>query len=283
VEAGAEASTGVEAALQVASGGAALVCWYHPRRRKAAGDEEVWMSIHIGAQPGEIAPAVLLPGDPLRAQFVADTYLEKPVCHNRVRGMLGFTGTWQGRRVSVQGTGMGVPSISIYVHELIAEYGAKRLVRIGTCGAFQEDLKLGDVILAQAASTDSAVNRIRFRGSDFAPAASFDLLLAAYRAAGERGVPVRVGTVLTSDTFYSDEPDSWRLWARYGVLAAEMESAALYTIAAGRGVQALSILTVSDSLPRGETATAEQRQQGYTAMVEIALRVATGAEAAAGG
>ena len=233
------------------------------------------MSIHIEAKAGRIAEAVLLPGDPLRAQFVAETYLENPECYSRVRGMLGFTGTYRGKKVSVQGTGMGVPSISIYVHELIAEYGAKRLIRIGTCGSLQENLKLGEVVLAQAACTDSGVNRIRFQGCDFAASASFELLLKAHQAAGQQGVTLRVGTVLTSDTFYSDDPESWKIWARYGVLAAEMETAALYTLAAGHAVQGLSILTVSDSLVTGETATTEQRQQGYTDMMEIALQAAT--------
>jgi purine-nucleoside phosphorylase len=233
------------------------------------------VSIHIGAKAGEITEAVLLPGDPVRAQFVAETYLENPECYSRVRGMLGFTGTYRGKKVSVQGTGMGVPSISIYVHELIVEYGAKRLIRIGTCGALQEKMKLGEVVLAQAACTDSKVNRIRFGGCDFAPSADFRLLLKAYETAEKRGVPIRVGTVLTSDTFYSDDPESWKIWARYGVLAAEMETAALYTLAAGHDVQGLSILTVSDSLVTGETASSEQRQHGYTDMMEIALQVAT--------
>jgi len=233
------------------------------------------MSIHIGAKAGQIAEAVLLPGDPLRAQYVAETYLENPLCYSHVRGMLGFTGTYNGKKVSVQGTGMGIPSISIYVHELIAEYGAKRLIRIGTCGALQEDIELGEVILAQAASTDSAVNRIRFKGCDFAPAASFELLLKAYEIAQERGVAVRVGTVLTGDTFYSDDPEFWKIWARYGVLVAEMETTALYTLTAGHHVQGLSILSVSDSMVTMETASSEQRQQGYTAMMEIALQVAT--------
>jgi len=232
------------------------------------------MSIHIGAKKGQIAETVLLPGDPLRAKYLAETYLENPECYNQVRGMLGFTGTYNGKKVSVQGTGMGIPSISIYVHELIVEYGAKRLIRIGTCGALQEDIKLGDVILAQAASTDSSVNRIRFSGGDFAPAASFELLLKAYDAARERGVTVRVGTVLTEDTFYSDDQDFWKIWAHYGVLAAEMETTALYTLTAGHHVQGLTILTVSDSLVTMEIASSEQRQQGYTAMMEIALQVA---------
>ena len=233
------------------------------------------MSIHIGAKAGQIAEAVLLPGDPLRAQYVAETYLENPECYSRVRGMLGFTGTYNGKRISVQGTGMGIPSISIYVHELITEYGAKRLIRIGTCGALREEIKLGEVVLAQAACTDSAVNRIRFDGCDFAPAADFQLLLEAHRAAQEKEIRARVGTVLTSDTFYSDDPDSWKIWASYGVLAAEMETAALYTLTAGQGVQGLSILTVSDNLVTRESASTEQRQQAYTDMMEIALQVAT--------
>ena len=232
------------------------------------------MSIHIGAKKGEIAEAVLLPGDPLRARFVAETYLENPVCHSEVRGMLGYSGTYRGRRVSVQGTGMGIPSISIYVHELITESGARRLIRIGTCGGMVAEMKLGEVILAQSAGTDSAVNRIRFHGADFAPTASFELLLAAYETARAKGYPVRVGSVLTSDTFYGDDPDFWKLWARYGVLAAEMETAALYTIAAGHGAQGLSILSVSDNLVTGQSASAAQRQQGYTAMMELALAAA---------
>lgn len=232
------------------------------------------MSIHIGAKAGEIAEAVLLPGDPLRARFVAEKYLEGAVCHSQVRGMLGFTGTYKGRRVSVQGTGMGIPSISIYVHELIVDYGARRLIRIGTCGAMQAGIELGEVILAQAASTDSSLNRLRFGGADFAPTPSFELLLKAWQTAQARRLPVRVGPVLTGDAFYVDDESFWKLWARYGVLAAEMETAALYTIAAGFGAQALSILTVSDSLVTGASATTEQRQQGYTAMMELALDTA---------
>ena len=233
------------------------------------------MSIHIGAKTGEIAPVVLLPGDPLRAEFVAKTYFTDPVCHSRVRGMLGFTGTYKGARVSVQGTGMGVPSISIYAHELVNDYGARRLIRIGTCGAFRDDLAIGDVILAQAACTDSAVNKLRFGGSDFAPLASFGLLSKAADLAAKRGTRARVGSVLTCDVFYMQDPDWWKLWARYGVLAAEMETAALYTIAAGFGVEALSILTVSDNIATNQSATTEQRQTGFTAMMEIALEAGT--------
>jgi purine-nucleoside phosphorylase len=231
------------------------------------------LSVHIEAESGEIAETVLLPGDPLRAQYVADNYLERSACYNRIRGMLGFTGYFQGQKISVQGTGMGVPSISIYAHELVSEYGAKRLIRIGTCGALQPDLNLGDVVLAQAACTDSSINRIRFNNNDYAPIATFALLKQAHEAATQKGLKVQVGLALTSDTFYSDDPDSWRLWARYGVLVVEMETAALYTLAARHRVQALSVLTVSDSLVTGKQASAEQRQRGYADMMELAVQI----------
>jgi purine-nucleoside phosphorylase len=232
------------------------------------------VSVHIGAKKGDVAESILLPGDPLRARFIAETLLEDPVCFNEVRGMLGFTGRYRGKRVSVMGTGMGVPSHSIYVHELIVEYGAKTLLRAGTCGALQPDLAIGDVVLAQAASTDSQINKIRFEGQDFAPVASFRLLLSAYEAAEKRGMNVRVGGVLTSDTFYHDDPDSWRKWAAFGALVVEMETAGLYTLAAKFGVEALSILTVSDSLVTEEATTSEERERGFSRMAELALDVA---------
>ncbi|MBN1994513.1 MAG: purine-nucleoside phosphorylase [Anaerolineae bacterium] len=232
------------------------------------------MSLHLGAKPGQIATTVLLPGDPLRAKYVAENLLENASCYNRVRGMYGFTGTYRGKRVSVQGSGMGVPSISIYVNELISEYGAKTLIRIGTCGAFQPDLKLRDIILALAACTDSHVNKLRFKGMDYAPTATFPLLLQAYNMAQQQGLAVKVGSVLTSDTFYTDDPDEWKLWAKFGVLAAEMETAALYTLAAKFQVNALSILTVSDSLLTGEAAPAEAREKSFRQMVELALAIA---------
>jgi purine-nucleoside phosphorylase len=232
------------------------------------------VSIHIGAEEGQIAPSVLLPGDPLRAKFIAETLLEDAVCFNEVRGMLGFTGTYQGKRVSVMGTGMGIPSHSIYVHELIAEYGAETLIRVGTCGALQPDLEIGDVVLAMAASTDSHVNRLRFGGMDFAPTASFELLRRAYEAAEDGGATVRVGNVLSSDTFYHDDPESWKRWAAFGVLAVEMETAGLYTLAAKFEVEALSILTVTDNLTTRERVSSEQRERGFTRTAEIALELA---------
>jgi len=232
------------------------------------------MSIHIAAKPGEIAPTILLPGDPRRARFIGETLLEDASCFNEVRGMLGFTGRYAGKRVSVMGTGMGVPSISIYATELIREYGVTTLMRVGTCGALQPELKIGDVVLATAASTDSRVNQLRFEGRDFAPVASFPLLLRAHRAAAERRLDVHVGGILTSDTFYEDDPDWWKRWAAYGVLAIDMETAALYTLAAKHRVEALAILTVSDQIVTGARSSAEERERGFTAMAKLALDVA---------
>jgi len=231
------------------------------------------MSIHIGAKPGDIAPSILLPGDPLRAKFIAEAFLEDATCFNEVRGMLGFTGSYRGKRVSVMGTGMGIPSHSIYVNELISEFGVKTLIRVGTCGALQEELVHGDIVLAMAASSDSHVNRLRFSGMDFAPVASFDLLLRAHEAAKARGASVRVGNILSSDTFYHDDPESWRVWAAFGVLVVEMETAGLYTLAAKYGADALSILSVSDNLVSGARATSEQREKTFTQMIELALEI----------
>jgi purine-nucleoside phosphorylase len=232
------------------------------------------MSIHIGAEPGQIAPTVLMPGDPLRAKFFAETLLEDAICFNEVRGMLGYTGRYGDKRVSVMGSGMGMPTLSIYVNELIREYGVQTLIRVGTCGAIQPDLKVGDIVLAMTASTDSNMNRLRFGGMDYAPAASFDLLLAACEAARKRGIEVTVGGIFAGDSFYNDDPDSWKQWAAYGVLVVEMETSALYTLAAKFGCRTLSILTVSDSLVTGEAATAKQREKSYPLMAEIALEIA---------
>lgn len=232
------------------------------------------MSIHIGAKAGEIAKTVLLPGDPLRAKYIAENILEKANCYNEIRGMHGFTGTYKGKKVSVQGTGMGIPSISIYVSELISDYQVSNLIRVGTCGSIQSYLKLRDVILVMAASTDSQVNKLRFRGMDFAPSASFDLLQNAYEVARARKIPLKVGNVLSTDTFYDDNPDSWKIWAEYGILALEMETAALYTLAARFRANALSILTVSDEILSGKRASAGEREKSFARMVEIALESA---------
>ncbi|MGD8188629.1 purine-nucleoside phosphorylase [Brevibacillus ginsengisoli] len=229
------------------------------------------MSVHIGAQPGEIAQSVLLPGDPLRAKYIAETFLENPVCYNEVRGMYGFTGTYKGKRVSVQGTGMGIPSISIYVNELIQSYGAQNLIRVGTCGAIQKDVRVRDIILAMSASTDSAVNRIRFNGIDFAPTANFHLLKKAYENAVDKGLSVHVGSVLTSDTFYNEDQASIQKWADYDILALEMETAELYTLASKFHVKALSVLTVSDHILTGEETSSEERQKTFNEMIVMAL------------
>jgi len=231
------------------------------------------MSVHIGAKKGEIADTILLPGDPLRAKYIAENFLENPVCYNEVRGMLGFTGTYKGKKISVQGTGMGVPSISIYVNELIREYDVKNLIRVGTCGAIQKDVNVRDVILAMTSSTDSKMNQINFNGIDYAPTANFELLKNAYDAATEKGMQVKVGSVFTADQFYNDNAELEK-WAQYQILAVEMETTALYTIAAKYGRKALSVLTVSDHILTGEETTSEERQTTFNEMIEVALEAA---------
>ena len=232
------------------------------------------MSIHIGAKEGDVASTVLLPGDPLRAKYIAENFLTNTTCYNEVRGMYGYTGTYKGKRVSIQGTGMGIPSISIYINELITNYKAKNLIRIGSCGSMQQDIKIRDVILAMSASTDSHINKIRFNGMDYAPTANFNLLKRAHDIALEKDIPIKIGSVLTTDTFYNDDPNSWKHWANYGILAVEMETAVLYTLAAKFKVNALSILTVSDSLVTREETTSEERQKTFNQMVEVDLELA---------
>ncbi|RKX81919.1 MAG: purine-nucleoside phosphorylase, partial [Spirochaetes bacterium] len=186
------------------------------------------MSIHISAKKGDIAEAVLLPGDPLRAKFIAENLFENAVLYSKVRGMFGYTGTYKGKTISVQGTGMGIPSISIYATELIQEYGAKKLIRIGSCGSTNTKINLRDIIIAMSASTDASFNKLHFNGMDYAATADYDLLEKAVNSARSRETPFHVGKVLTSDTFYQDDPEGWKLWAEYGILAEEMETAALY-------------------------------------------------------
>lgn len=230
------------------------------------------MSTHIGAKPGEVAERVLMPGDPLRAKWIAETYLEDAKCYSTVRNMFGFTGKYQGVNVSIQGSGMGMPSASIYAHELINEYGVKTLIRVGSCGALAESLNLRDVIAAIGSSTDSNMNRMRFDGLiDYAPVANFELLRTAVDVAQARGITMHVGPILAADAFYTDRPDLYDSLADYGVLAVEMESAALYTIAARYNARALTILTVSDHIKRGEATTAQEREQTFSQMVEVAL------------
>lgn len=234
------------------------------------------MSVHIGAKKGDIADTILLPGDPLRAKYIAETYFEDVIQYNKVRGMYGYTGTYHGKRISVQGTGMGVPSISIYVNELIQEYDVQTLVRVGTCGAMKDSVQVRDVILAQGSTTDSQVNRLIFGGIDYAPLANFELLKAAYDIAHNKRLTTHVGNVFTSDTFYRDNAKEVNdLLGRYNVLAVEMETTALYTLAAKFDRKALSILTVSDHLITGEETSSEERQTTFHDMMELALETVT--------
>ena len=229
------------------------------------------MSTHIGAKQGDVAERILLPGDPLRAKYIADNFLENAVCFNNVRGMLGFTGTYNGQRVSVMGTGMGMPSISIYVTELIKDFGVKKLIRIGTCGTNTPELVVGDVIMAITASTDSNINHRVFNG-DYAAAADFELLYTAYNTAKERGIEAKVRKALSGDTFYRYDPDEWKKWAEYDVQVGEMEGNALYTIAAKYRAQALAIFTISDSkFNREANLSSEERERNLNNMIKLAL------------
>jgi purine-nucleoside phosphorylase len=231
------------------------------------------MSTHIAARPGQVAERVLMPGDPLRARWIAETFLGDAECYSEIRGMLGFTGTFRGQPVSVQGSGMGLPSFSIYATELFAEYGVRTAVRVGTCGALSEDLALRDLVIASGACTDSAMNRIRFEGLDYAPVADFGLLRAAHDAytARDLDIAAAVGLIFSSDSFYNPRPELTSRMVEYGVLAVEMEASALYTLAAQHKVRALAICTVSDHVVTGEQTTAEERQESFGDMVEIAL------------
>lgn len=232
------------------------------------------MSVHIEAKKGDIAETILLPGDPLRAKWIAETFFENPICFNQVRGMLGFTGTYKGKKVSVMGTGMGVPSISIYTHELITEYNVKNLIRVGSAGSYQKYVKVRDIVLAMAASSTSGVNELRFGGADYAPTADFGLFMKAVDAAKSKNIQLKAGNVLTSDEFYADEFESYQKWSKFGVLCVEMETAGLYTVAAKHNVNALSILTISDSLVTGERTTSKERETTFKDMIEIALELA---------
>ncbi|WP_417604178.1 purine-nucleoside phosphorylase [Primorskyibacter flagellatus] len=232
------------------------------------------MTIHIGAKPGDIAETVLMPGDPYRAKWAAETFLDSPRLVNEVRGMLGFTGTWRGNDVTIHGSGMGMPSLSIYANELIRDYNAKTLIRIGSCGGMQDSVGIRDVIVAMTASSVSTPSRGIFRELNFAPCADWSLLRAAVAAAEARGVTTHVGGIYSADIFYDERPDLNEQMTRHGILGVEMEAAELYNVAARHGVRALAVLTVSDHLLTGEALPSEDREKSFGDMVEIALESA---------
>lgn len=232
------------------------------------------MTIHIGAAPGEIAETVLMPGDPYRARWAAETFLDGARCVNEVRGMLGYTGTWNGHPVTIQGSGMGMPSLSIYANELIRDYGAKTLIRIGSCGGMQPQVKIRDIIIAMTSTTLSTPSRGIFKEINFAPCANYDLLQAAVTSAKQKAAGIHVGGIYSSDVFYDERPDLNEQMERHGILGVEMEAAELYTLAARYGVRALAILTVSDHLQTGEALPSEDRERSFGDMVEIALEAA---------
>jgi len=232
------------------------------------------MTIHIGAKPGDIAETVLMPGDPYRAKWAAETFLKDARCINQVRGMLGFTGTWNGNRVTIQGSGMGMPSLSIYTNELIRDFGAKTLIRIGSAGGMVPKVGIRDVVIAMTSTTLGTPSRGIFRELNYSPCADWSLLRAAVNAAEKQGATTHVGGIYSSDTFYDERPDLNEQMVRHGILAVEMEAAELYTLAARHGVRALAILTISDHLQTGEALPAEDRERSFGDMVEIALQAA---------
>jgi purine-nucleoside phosphorylase len=231
------------------------------------------MSAHIDAKKNEIAETVLMPGDPLRAKWIAETFLDNAYCYSNIRGMLGYTGEFKGQRISIQGSGMGIPSAMIYYHELIKEYDVKRIIRVGTAGSYHEDVKIRDIILALSASTNSGINNAIFNDVSYAPTANFNLIMKAAVYGQENNIPIKAGNVLSSDQYYDEDPLDYKKWAKYGVLCVEMEAAGLYTIAAKYNIEALAILTISDSLVTGEKCSFEERERTFEEMVKIALNI----------
>ncbi|WP_386690708.1 Purine nucleoside phosphorylase DeoD-type [Lonepinella sp. MS14434] len=229
------------------------------------------MTPHINAPEGAFADVVLMPGDPLRAKFIAEKFLDNVQEVTNVRNMLGYTGTYKGRRISVMGHGMGIPSCSIYSKELITEYGVKKIIRVGSCGAVRQDVKVRDVVIGIGACTDSKVNRIRFRDNDFAAIADFDMAQAAVQVAKNKGVKVRTGNLFSADLFYSPDVAMFDVMEKYGILGVEMEAAGIYAVAAEYGAKALCICTVSDHIRTGEQTSSEERQLTFNEMIEIAL------------
>lgn len=226
---------------------------------------------HINAEPGDFADVVLMPGDPLRAKYIAETFLDDAVQVCNVRNMFGFTGTYKGRKVSVMGHGMGIPSCSIYATELVKDFGVKKIIRVGSCGAVNNDIQLRDVVIGMGACTDSKVNRVRFKNHDFAAIADYHMVKAAEEAAQQRGIDVKIGNLFSADLFYSPEPDLFDVMDKYGIVGVEMEAAGIYGVAAEYGAKALAICTVSDHIKKGEQTTSEERQTTFNDMVLIAL------------
>lgn len=231
-------------------------------------------SLHLEARPGDIAESVLLPGDPLRAKHVAETMLEGAVCYNKVRGMYGFTGYYKGRRVSIQGSGMGMGSAAIYINELISTYQVKNIIRVGTCGALQRDIELGEVIAAMSASGDSDANAHYFKGMHYAATADFDLLFKAVEVAKSLNIRIRPGSVFSTNTFYDDTPNRWDIWEKHGILGVDMETQILFTLAKRLGARALSLLTVSDNILTGASSSQKDREQSFRDMMQIAFESA---------
>ncbi|MBI9107127.1 MAG: purine-nucleoside phosphorylase [Spirochaetales bacterium] len=232
------------------------------------------MSLHIAAEKGAIADTVLMPGDPLRAKYAAEKFLDNSICYNEIRGMYGYTGTYKGKRISIQGSGMGQPSMGIYAYELMAFYDVKTIMRIGSCGAVQPEIELRDIILAMSASTNGGMNKGIFKGMDYSPCADSELFLTAAAKAKEMKLSMKAGNILSSDTFYDDDPEIWKLWARFGVLAIEMEASTLYTLAAKMGVKALAICTVSDSIVNETLLSPEDRERSFDDMILLGLETA---------
>lgn len=229
------------------------------------------MSLHLEAEVGDIAEKIILPGDPLRAKWIAETFFENYTCYNKRRGMLGYTGYYKGHRLSVQGTGMGLPSFQIYAHELINIYGVNQLIRVGSAGSYQKHVQINDLILPLSASTDSSINRRKFGAADFAPTVTFSLFNKAIKQLESQGKTFHAGNILSTDIFYDQNPEFYKKWAAYNVLGVEMETAALYTFGNRFNVDTLSILTVTDSLLTGESMLAKDREQSLVEMAVLAL------------
>jgi purine-nucleoside phosphorylase len=230
---------------------------------------------HINAaNKGDIAETILMPGDPLRAKFIAENFLDAPVCYNEIRGMLGYTGTYKGVPISVQGSGMGMPSMGIYSYELIKEYGVKNLIRIGSAGSFREDIKMMDIVVGLSASTDSCWQHTYGLSGNFAPCCDYELLLKVQEASKRENIPIRAGNIVSCDVFYEDDENWWKSWAKVGVMAVEMEAAALYMNAARLGAKALTMVTISDHFITGGKLTSEEREKSFTNMMRLALEAA---------